>query len=386
MKLKYSFILLILPAILFCGCKKSVEYRDVIFFTGTEQTPETRFTIDGPSSIGVSVTSSKKVDKDVTVNIQVHPELVDTYNKATGKSYKFLPEGSYNLLTGNIVIKNGTNVSEAAKFSVTSLDGFTEGTTYCVPVSITNVNTDIAVLEPSRTIYLIINRTIITRAVNLAGNNYYTVASFADDPSLSTISELTMECRLYVNSFQAANPFISSVMGIEENFLLRFGDVSIQKNQLQLAGGLINGKKYPVTSNISFSTGKWYHVAVVYNGSSVSLYVDGKFDSSTEAAKGNINFTGANGTYMGGFHVGFSERGRLLNGYVSEARVWTKALTPIELQNNLCYVDPTAKGLVAYWRFNDAAANGDVTDLTGHGHKAVASRAATWVTGVRCPY
>ncbi|MNR29247.1 hypothetical protein D3C85_1466240 [compost metagenome] len=88
---------------------------------------------------------------------------------------------------------------------------------------------------------------------------------------------------------------------------------------------------------------------------------------------------------MGGFHVGFSERGRYLNGYVSEARVWTRALTPNELQNNLCYVDPTTKGLLAYWRFNGAESGVNVTDLTGHGHTAVAAKTINYVEGVRCP-
>lgn len=384
MKTKYIFTVLILLTGVFAGCKKSAPNRDVLYFTGTEQSPETKLTVDGPGSIGISVTSSTKVDKNIEVMLQLRPELVDTYNKATGKSYVVPPQGSYSLSAGNVVIKSGSNVSEAVKLSVTSLDGFKEGTTYCVPVMITNADGGIDVLEPSRTIYVVINRTIITQAVNLAGSNYFTVGNFATDPSLTSIAELTMECRVFVNSFQAANPYISSVMGIEENFLLRFGDVSIQKNQLQLAGGLIAGKKFPVTSNTSFSTGKWYHVAVVYNGSSVTLYIDGKRDASTEASKGAITFTGTNGTYLGGFHIGFSERGRYLNGYISEARVWTKALTPTQLQNNLCYVDPTTSGLLAYWRFNGADGV-NVTDLTGHGYTAVAAKTITYVQGVRCP-
>ncbi len=370
----------------FTSCKKAADYRDVLYFTGTEQTPATKFTIDGPGSIGVSVTSSAKLNNDLKIHIQVQPGLLDAYNKETGKAYKFLPDGSYALSTDNIVIRSGSNVSESAAFSVTSVDNFEEGTIYCVPVTITSVEGNMEVLQSSKTMYLIINRTIITKAVNLANSNYFTVSSFASDPSLSNISELTMECRVYVNSFQSANPYISSVMGIEENFLLRFGDVSIEKNQLQLAGGLIDGKKYPVTSATKFSTGQWYHVAVVYNGSSVRLYVNGKLDASTEAPKGSINFTGTNGTYMGGFHIGFSETGRKLNGYVSEARVWTRALTANELQDNLCYVDPTSSGLLAYWRFNDTNASGNVTDLTGHGHTAVgASASPIWVEGVRCP-
>ncbi len=48
-----------------------------------------------------------------------------------------------------------------------------------------------------------------------------------------------------MNGWKTTSPFISTVMGIEENFLLRFGDVNIDPNQLQLAGG-----GYPATPGL----------------------------------------------------------------------------------------------------------------------------------------
>lgn len=380
-KAKYLFTVLVLIAGFFTGCRKGVDYKPALFFTGTELAPEIQFTIDGPASIGVSVTSSIKVDKDITVNIQISPGLVDTYNENKGTTYEFLPQGSYELETSSIVIKNGSSVSEPAKFSVLSLAGFEEGVTYCVPITITHTDGDIPVLEASRTIYLIIKRTIITKAAVLSPN-YFRVPSFQAATDLASVPRLTMECRILVNQYTTANPFISSVIGIEENFLLRFGDVSIANNQLQLAGGLINTKKFPVTSKAFFSTGQWYHVAVVYDGSRISLYVNGVLDNYTDAETGGLNLTDS---YSGGFHIGYSAGGRRLNGYISEARVWTRALTATELQNNLCYVDPTSSGLLAYWRFNGDAQGNNVTDLTGHGHTAIGASAINWISGVRCP-
>ncbi|MFT3935295.1 MAG: DUF1735 and LamG domain-containing protein [Chitinophagaceae bacterium] len=381
LKIKYSFAVLVLLAGLIAGCKKAVSFHDVIYFTGTEQIPENRFTIDGPSAVGVSVTSSAKVVNDITVNIKVSPDLLDAYNKSKGTAYKPLPDGSYSLAAGSVVIKAGTNVSESVNFSITSTSQFAEGAIYCVPITITSVKGDLPVLEASRTVYLIINRTIITQAT-VVSPNYFTVPSFLTASSLSSVPKLTMECRVYVNAFQTANPFISSIIGIEENFLLRMGDVSIANNQLQLAGGLIAGKSHPVTSKTYFSTGQWYHVAVVYDGSTISLYVNGVLDNYTDAGAGGVNLTDS---YSGGFHIGFSAGGRLLNGNVSEARVWTTALTANQLANNLCYVDPTSKDLLAYWRFNGTDASGNVPDLTGHGYTAVATRAVSFVAGVRCP-
>jgi hypothetical protein len=281
-----------------------------------------------------------------------------------------------------MIIRSGTTVSESARFSVLSVSGFKEGVTYCVPVSITSVEGDLPVLNASRTEYIIINRTIITQAA-VTTSNYFTVSKFQTETSLSSVPKLTMECRVYVNQFTTANPFISSVIGIEENYLLRFGDVSIANNQLQLAGGKVGDKKYPVTSKTFFATGQWYHLAVVYDGSKNIVYVNGVLDNYTDAQVAGINLTDS---YSGGFHIGFSADGRLLNGNVSEARVWTRALTAKELQNNLCYVDPTSKDLLAYWRFNGADQNGtSITDLTGHGYTAVANKTISWVPGVRCP-
>lgn len=383
MNTKY-LITIILCSLFFAACKKGADYHPVIYFTDTEQLPEKKITVDGPSSVGISVTSSIKVTSDITAKIEIDSSLVASYNRLKGTSYKFLPDGSFTLTAANnhLVIKSGTNRSESANFSITTLAQFAEGITYCVPVTITDVEGDIPVLESSRTMYIIIRRAIITKAASLASNRYFRVPSFATTPALSNVANLTLECRINVNTFQTANPFISSVMGIEENYLLRFGDVSVANNQLQLAGGLIGGNKHPVTSKATFSTAQWIHLAVVYNGATISLYVNGVLDNYTDATGGGVNLTD---TYSGGFQIGTSAGSRYLNGAISEARVWSKALTPSELQNNLCYVDPTSPGLIAYWRFNGDITGNDVADLTGHGHTAIANNTITWISGVRCP-
>jgi len=384
MSTRYLIPIVIVLAGLLHGCRKGADYHPVLYFTDTEQFSEKMLTVDGPSSIGLSVTSSVKAGTDINVSIQSNAALLETYNKLNGTTYEFLPEGSYQLQVpnNNLVIRSGSNRSESATFSITSLASFKEGVTYCVPVSITGVQGGVEVLESSRTIYLIIKRSIITQAASLASNRYFRVPSFATDASLSNVPNLTFECRILVNAFQTANPFISSVMGIEENFLLRFGDVSIPNNQLQLAGGLVSGNKYPVSSKASFSTGKWYHVATVFNGSTISLYIDGMLDNYTDAANGGVNLTD---TYSNGFHIGYSAGSRYFNGAISEVRVWTRALTQKELQNNLCYVPPASNGLLAYWRFNGDINGNTVADLTGHGHSAVGNNTITWVPGVKCP-
>lgn len=205
------------------------------------------------------------------------------------------------------------------------------------------------------------------------------------DPRVSALSQATMEIRVRVNRFPSANanPGISSLMGIEENFLFRFGDISIEKNQLQLAPAVINGKKYFTTGETRYTTGKWHQVVCVYDGSSVAIYVDGKLDVKFGAGPGTINL---NVDYFDGFWFGQSCGGRYLDGAISEARFWTRALTMNEIQDNACYVDPKTPGLLAYWRFNAVQEDGRVLDETGNGFDAIPHGSYTWIENVKCPY
>jgi hypothetical protein len=364
------------------SCKEADEFQDIIYFTGTEESNTVSFAIDGPSSMGLSVTASDLVSTDTKINLQIRPELIEDLNRQTGKNYVIPPTGSYNLSADNVVLQAGKHVSEQVVLHITATDGFEEGANYCIPISITGTDGNMSVLEPSRTVYVVIRKTIITQAVNLRKSTYFTVPSFLLNPEMSALPEVTLECRVLANSFHASNPYISSIIGIEEKFLIRFGDVSIARDEIMLAGGDVTGAgHYQLAAADKFVTGKWYHVAAVYTGSEMILYIDGRKAASTEAAKGVVDFSY---DWAGGFHIGYSADGRKLDGYVSEARVWSKALTASQLQENLCYVNPVAEGLVAYWRFNDSDGR-NVPDLTGHGHTAVASENITWVTGVRCP-
>lgn len=384
--MKTNYILY--PVLIFClllSCKNADDFQDMIYFTGTDKSTTTKFTIDGPTNMGISISASTKVTQDVGIQVKAAPEMVDAYNKKNDRKYKPLPEGSYDLSTTQVTISEKKNVSDQIRFSINSLDDFEEGVTYCMPITIVSTDGDMPVLEPCRTLYVVVDRTIITYAASLTGN--YFKVPFSSNPDLSSVPQVTMEARVLVNSFQASNPYISSLMGIEENFLLRFGDVTIGRNQLQLAGG-----GYPLTGTENFAVGKWYHVALVYDGNKLKLYINGVLNASTNAPRGNINLAD---TYSGGFHIGFSAGGRYLNGAISEARVWTKALNEVDIQGNMCYVDATSEGLLAYWRFNEGKKTVDeesggeidlVKDWTGHGYDLQPARGEiVWIQGVRCP-
>ncbi len=72
--------------------------------------------VDGPSSMGITVTSSAKLSSEMTVDVEVNGAAVDAYNAAHGTAYKMLPEGSYKLSSSNLKIEAGKNVSLPVNF------------------------------------------------------------------------------------------------------------------------------------------------------------------------------------------------------------------------------------------------------------------------------
>lgn len=359
------------------ACQESMQYRDVVFFTGTESSAVTSMYVEGPTSMGLTVSSSAKLDSPVTVGVEVAPDALPAFSQAQGTEYKMLPEGSYKLDEDRFTIEAGKNVSLPVNFEILSMDDFEDGALYCVPIRLTETSNGMDILNASRVTYVVINQIITTKGPDLGRKTYVRFPTIINNSLFSNLSACTMEIRVRMDSWAGGSPYISSVIGVEENFLIRFGDVSCDNNQLQYAG-----RGASVTSASHFNTGVWYHIAVVDNGSTLTLYVNGNVEGTVDSSgKSAINLAW---DYMDGFHIGFSERGRMMDGVVSEARVWNRALNVIELENNQCYVDPDSEGLIGYWRL-DELVEGKFKDLTGNGNDGTPVGNLDWYEGLKCP-
>ena len=102
---------------------------------------------------------------------------------------------------------------------------------------------------------------------------------------------------------------------------------------LQVAGpaltkkGSDSGSIVSVRSKRNLDDGKWHHVVGVYNGQQLALYIDGE-EESTVAASGEIAFTTLPVT-MG---ESLTDRGCFFNGWMSDARVYSRALSAEQLR------------------------------------------------------
>ena len=382
-------IIIALAAVsMMASCQKSILYSGHLYDNGivtfrASSNGEMAAFLEESGPVTFTLASSVKVDKDVTVSfepVRDSAAVLGAFNKANGTNYWMLPESNYTLSEKKAVIKAGTAVSVPVSMDV-DIEGFKNGVIYCLPLKITGSDSTLGSIPGQEYAYVVIRGYVYASAANLPGASYFEMPTTVNDPRLQ-LEVCTMEIRVKANSWAGANPFISSLIGVEENFLLRFGDISCDPNQLQLAGQGVS-----ITSNAHFDTGKWYHIAVVADGvkQTCDLYINGVLDKSTPMGGKGINL---GKVYNSKFAIGMSERGRYLNGQVSEARVWGRLLSPTELINGQCSIaDPVKEAqenkLLGYWKLDDENRG---KDLTGNGFDGYAHGNVTYTpANIRCP-
>lgn len=404
MKLKAISLFAAGAAMALCSCSHGGDdFGDRILFTGTEKNATVKFLCDGVSSTAFTVTSTGKAASDVHVTVKPAPELLDAYNKANEKNFVAPPESAYTLEGTDMVIKAGSNMSSQLKLTCNS-EALEEGVGYMLPLTITEVKGDgLGVIEDSRTAYVQFTKVVTISAGYLDNGSSYEVPGFKhsdEHPSpVRELGQMTLEMKVFPLSFGRSQYGISTLCGCEENFLFRFGggDGS-PDNNLQFVKGSIGTDPHPDKKkhyeNLrigQFEVGHWVHFAAVYDGSTLRIYRDCEQISKIDTEGGYINlsmaYNGSSG-WFDTFTIGSSCHSRFFDGYVSECRVWTVARSAADLENNLCYVDPTTDGLLAYWRFsNDLQDDGTVRDATGHGYNAKAlTGRMRYVDGQKCPY
>lgn len=171
------------------------------------------------------------------------------------------------------------------------------------------------------------------------------------------------------------NKQISTLFGIEGQFLLRFGDAGKPANQLQIAR---SGYNYDIVGNVfvpvpEFKTGQWYHIALTFNKGMIVLYVNGKGCFSEQDPYRAVHLSpmwSYEGSGRRCFWFGYSyDQNRDFCGAMTEIRIWTKALTKEEINapDHFYKVDPASEGLFSYWKMTKNSGT-VIEDATGNGN------------------
>jgi hypothetical protein len=125
-------------------------------------------------------------------------------------------------------------------------------------------------------------------------------------------------------------------------------------NKFEFAVNTLNARTY-IQSLTTPLVGTWYHLAGVYNGSSITIYVNGVAEATT-------SLTGAINPYLNTFKLNMcqwanSENNyRRFNGDIDEVSIWNTALGTTDIHTMMCKsLKGTETGLIAYWPMNETS-------------------------------
>jgi hypothetical protein len=121
-----------------------------------------------------------------------------------------------------------------------------------------------------------------------------------------------------------------------------------------------------VNSGVATSTiGVWQHVAGVWDGSKLMIYINGVLKATTTGVTGSSFASTTNVVKLGTNSAGTPE---IFTGAIDELRIWTIARSQCDINTyQNCEIATTATGLLANYHFNQgmpAASNATVTSLT----------------------
>lgn len=340
----------------------------------------------------ISAVLAYPAEEDIDVSFKAEPSLISYYNARLGGNYSMLDAKYYKFSAQHVVIPKGDVNSEMVTIDFSDLTDLDIDTNFLLPVTIGQASGGMDILDGSKTICYIIRRSsAITTAVSLT-NNYFEVPGFVvGSPTADVVNglkQLTFEAIVRVNKFDPLTQ-ISTIMGIEQYCLFRFGDSGFPRQQLQFAANEI---KFPKADDGKLlQPGEWYHVAVTYDteAKTVAIYVDGKEQSRMDDyGTGEAINLGKQkkGDFM--FKIGHSygepdDMTRQLNGEICEVRIWNVIRTQKDIFDNMYSVEPSTAGLCAYWKFNEGKGNDIAKDYTRNGNDAqVHTSPAVWPEGI----
>lgn len=390
MKLKNVHLYLISSALLtgtlFSGCAEDIEnFENQIFLS--DRTPESVLVMstapDEERSFVLSI--AKPESQDITFTTRAASELVTVYELQNYTSgVEMLPEAHYELVNTSGKILAGSLNSDPVTVRFKNVKELDIKKVYVLPITIANAS--IGILASANTYYYVFKEGhLVNLAANIKENAIYP-EKWATPDKFKSLSVLTFEALIRPHSLENG---ISTLMGIEGTFLLRFGDNS-PKNQMQIVLGkdATEKKYYPeVTTKLE----EWVHIAVTYNAAEkrIKAYYDGELKGDfTDVTYGPVDLSPEHSNDSDGkvrsFWVGHSYNDdRWLDADIAEVRIWNKELTQEEIQSpNHFYqianiTEAEAEGLLVYWKLDKKS--DDITDSTSNGNNGKAYKTMTWV-------
>ena len=358
MKRTLYISIIALAAASLASCNKDGSFENKLFYDTTSFKNEIRVATDeGTETLtkSVSVAMARPEANDVVVKFERRDDLLETYRAAYYDSEaELLPSANCDIEGLQAVIRSGDVSSPEVSISFKGLDKLDYSKQYVVPVS------------------------------------------------------FTMECLVNCHAFNNDSKILT-IMGVEDHFLIRIGDVQIPTNQIQVACAVVDTeggttyRAHATDASLQLKKDRWYHIAVTFDKGLIKVYLDGKLRVETDVHQianrpnsetgqldpvyfESVNFGAPHSDEMDGkprcFWIGYSyDSNRCLDGMIAEARVWNRVLSIEEINkpNHFykVYASEIDESLLAYWKFDEGTGK-TVRDYSLYGHDLTADHDFVW--------
>lgn len=288
---------------------------------------------------GLQVALAVQDTREVNVTLEAgSEEQLKAYNAKNGTNYIVLPKEMYEISQNVTFMPRYAMVDvpitlKNVKFSM-------EGN-YALPVRITGG--DVNVIKGQEETLLVLEQRVNTKALRISTDGR---GSGSEDntmfPSDFKVDQWTMEVMVNRSSYRSNNrsicgtKLVANASTLDEIYV-RFGDVTINPNQLQIKTG--SSQIDIPADKFSAQPDTWYMLAFVYDGQKNSVYVNGALVAEREIRTGPYGLIG--------FWIGGS------NELIREVRFWKTARTPQEIASNVWkMVNPDDENLLLYYPLN----------------------------------
>ena len=281
--------------------------------------------------VGLAVKENKACEVPLKVGDQAQ---LDEYNRKNGTSYLMLPSEMYEI--PSVMTFKPNLAMQSIPVSLKDLKFSLKGD-YELPIRLSKGSVTLVPNEEEALI--ILEKRTRTKALLMNNAGSESGDMFPQD---FKVKQWTMEVMIKRSAYNANNKSIGGTKvapnssPLDEIFT-RFGDVTINPNQLQIKTGAsqidVPSSKFAAKAN------EWYMLTFVYDGKMTLVYVNGDLVASREIRIGEYGLTG--------FWLGGS------NEFVREVRFWDIARTAQQIKGYTWkMVNPDEQGLLLYYPCN----------------------------------
>ncbi|WP_294550682.1 DUF1735 domain-containing protein [uncultured Bacteroides sp.] len=293
--------------------------------------------------VGLTVKEDKAFDVPLIVGDQTQ---LDEYNKKNNTSYLMLPPEMYEIPT---VMNFKPNLAmQSIPVSLKNLKFSLKGD-YALPIRLSNGSA--YPIPGEEEALLILEKRTRTKVLLMNGSGSESDKMFPQD---FKVKQWTMEAMVKRSAYNANNRSIGGTKlvanaGPHDEIYTRFGDVTIDPNQLQIKTG--SAQIDVPKSKFAAKPNEWYMLTFVYDGKTTYVYVNGDLVASSEIRNGEY---GLIGFWIGG-----------ANEYIREVRFWDIARTQQQIKAfTWKMVNPDEKGLLLYYPCNGLKRNHETGEIT----------------------